>query len=102
MMLFFTSASQQLELTNPFLSSPKKHIKLECSTLSNIKSFPLTPALLYLSAKTPISDKSRNARNDVSLLSQAFRRATVITNLFMMYSERAKISFLLVFYHCFF
>lgn len=101
-MLFFTSTSQQLELINILFSSPKNHIKLQRTTVSNIKSFPLTPALLYLSAKIHISGKSRKARNDVSFLSQAFRRVTVITNMFMMYSEHAKISFLLVFYCCFF
>lgn len=102
MMLFFTSTSQQLAFINPFLSSPKKHLKLQCITVSHVKSFPQTPALLYLSAKIHISDKSRNeSRNNVSFLSQAFRRASVITNLFMMYTEHAKISFL-VFYCCFF
>lgn len=97
----FSSTSQQLEHINPFLSSPKEHIKPQCATISNV-SFPQTPALLYLSAKIPISDKSRNTRNDGPFLSQAFRRASVNTNLFMMYSEHAKISFLLVFHRCFF
>jgi len=92
--------SQQLELTNPF-PPPKNHIKPPCTTVFNIRSFAQTLVLLY-GAKLYILSKSMNAKNCISFLSQASRRASVITNVFTLYTEHAKISSLLVFHHCFF
>lgn len=94
--------SQQLELINPSPPPPKKHIKPQCTTVFRIRSFTQTLVLFYLSAKMHTLGKSTNTRNDVSFLSQVSRRASVITNLFMLYTEHIKISSLLVFHYCFF
>lgn len=59
----------QLELINPFPPPPKKHTKPQCTTVFNIRSFPKTLVLLYLSAKMHILGKSMNARNYECLFS---------------------------------
>lgn len=61
----------QLELINRFPPPPQKHIKPHCTMVFNIRSFPQTLVLLYLSAKMHILGKSMNDRNYVSFLSQA-------------------------------